>query len=79
MGFVPMPGIVRSMATRSTSSSTTIDGCSDRAIATAWPSAPAPIPDSRIVVRPVISLHRYMTDSVLPVPGGPYRRSPRLR
>ena len=79
MGLLAMPGIVRSLAIRSTSSITTMAGWSERPIAAARPSAMDAWPDSSNVVRWGMRLQRYITESVLPVPGGPYRSRPRFR
>ena len=69
----------RSVATRSTSSSTTIDGCRRRASAAAWSMKLIDRPVSKMIVLAVRRPVRYRMVCVLPVPGGPCRSSPRLR
>ena len=75
----PEPPLVRASATRSTSSRTTIDGWSARAIAHVLPISPRLRPVMSRTVRSRIAEARYMTIIVLPVPGDPCSNSPRLR
>jgi hypothetical protein len=54
------------------SSKTNVAGARSRPIASACSIRLSPCPVSRILVRPGIAWSRYVTDSVLPVPGGPF-------
>src|SRR5919106_2606936 len=75
----PKPIAVRSWATRSTSSSTTIAGWRLRAIAQASATSASAAPVRITTVLPSSLEIRYEVLSVLPVPGGPCRRRPRRR
>jgi hypothetical protein len=61
----------RSIATRSTSSRITMEGCSAVARSIDAPTVPRLCPVSSTPVRPRISAIRYIAVSVVPVPGGP--------
>jgi hypothetical protein len=69
----------RSVATRSTSSSTTMDGWRRRASAAAWSMKRMDRPVSKMIVLLVRRPVRYRMVCVLPVPGGPCKSRPRLR
>ena len=69
-GCGPCPKL-RSSAIRSQSSSTTMEGCSARAMAAASEILASDPPDRRIAVEPSLWLSRCRTVWVLPVPGLP--------
>ena len=69
----------RSSAIRSTSSTTTTDGCSVRATEHAWAIQRSEVPDTMTTVVCGSCPSRYRMVCVLPVPGAPCSSTPRLR